>query len=92
VNRYEHFLPAIVFFLLSIIIDMVYIVFKENNWKKGLKIWRMGGSFFFVIIYIAAYRGEASLLISSGKATVIGMVWFSASFIMDSIADWRVKL
>ena len=70
---------------------MVYLVFKPNSWKKALKVWRMGGSFFFAIIYIQAYMGDASYFIKSGQATVIGICFFAVAMIWDTIADWSIK-
>lgn len=91
-HTFPHFLYAVSFFLLAIMIDITYIVFKPTSWKKALKISRMGISLYLIVVYLSAYLGTTNYFIKSGKATVIGMSLLAASFIWDTIADWRVRL
>ena len=83
-----HFYPALGLLSLSFLIDLFYLFLKPGWYKKGLKLWRMGGCAFFIAVYWSAAHEGASYFIKSGQATVVGIVFFAASFVFDTIVDW----
>ena len=70
---------------LAFLVDLLYVM--SSKYKRWLKVWRMMGELFFIFIYYLAAQGEALFFVRSGRATVMGIVFFSMCFIFDTIAD-----